>query len=142
MLTRRTRLAFVPVLVLSCQEPVDISSELNEYETLVNDTNGSRCTCYMDLGYSSIVECDDDWDTITSAQRECMDGALAGHEDAAKDYLDCVNTGLQFYSQCLDANVDCEEGSVDSCTDDYMATVAACPALPTDAQTAFDTCLE
>lgn len=65
-----------------------------------------------------------------------------GHEDPGKEYLDCANVALQFYLQCLDANVDCEDGAYESCTSDYMVVVGECPALPAGAQSMFDGCIQ
>ena len=142
MLTRRIRLlAFAPVVtVLACQEPPDITPDLNEYETLVNNANASACECFAELGYTTPSECEADLPEVSITGRQCMDDALAGHEEAGKDFLDCANMALQFYVQCLDANVDCDPAAYDTCSSDYMATLSSCPALPADAESAFNAC--
>ena len=69
-----------------------------------------------------------------------MRNALDGHEDAGKDCLDCAITAYQIYANCLEANVSCEAGVFDGCTDDHDAAVAACPKLPDGARSQFVAC--
>ena len=127
--------------MLSCTDPPDTSSEVNEYERLVNDTNGAACACPQDLGFGSLVECIDVYGTISADERQCLGDALVGAEDEGKAYLDCANASLQLYLQCLEANVGCDAGGYDQCRGDFDADVAACPALPADAKSAFDACI-
>ncbi|WP_146155755.1 hypothetical protein [Enhygromyxa salina] len=79
--------------------------------------------------------------SFSGAERGCLDDALDGNEQPGKDYLDCANSALRFYVQCLDGNPGCEDGWNASCTNDYTAAIAACPALPSSVQSAFDGCV-
>ncbi|PRP92419.1 hypothetical protein ENSA5_49270 [Enhygromyxa salina] len=127
--------------MLSCSAVPDISAELTEYDELITDTRASACRCPEDLGFANRVECDDAYGPVSIAERQCLDDAVAGSEDDAQAHLDCVNMALQSYLQCLDANVECEEGAYDACTGDYMVATAACPSMPAGVQTTFDACL-
>ena len=129
------------VVMLSCTDAPDISSELNEYERLVNDTNGVACECPLDLGFAGSSECLEVYGTVSADERQCLGDALVGAEDEGKAYLDCANTSLQFYLQCLEANVSCDDGGYDQCRGPFDADIAACPALPADAKSAFDACI-
>lgn len=66
-------LGFVPSLG-GCQGP-DISTELDTYTQLVDDTNLLRCDCPQDLGFDTKAECDQ----------------AIGY---ARDYLACANAAL------------------------------------------------
>ncbi|PRP98528.1 hypothetical protein [Enhygromyxa salina] len=128
--------------LLSCQAPPDLTADLNEYQTAINDANGAACDCPMDLGYDSIVECDEAVGTVTNDDVQCLADVLDGNEDAGKDYLDCANSAYRFYVQCLQSNPNCQDGWYDDCASDLTAQVAGCPQLSSDLRPMFMACVE
>lgn len=126
--------------LLSCSAP-DISAEVTDHQSLLNDRAYAVCLCCQDVGFDTLDECGDAYPTVTSADRDCMSDALVGSEDQAQEYLACANMALQTYVQCLEGNQSCVDGQHQTCGSTHDAAMAACPALPSSAKAEFDICL-
>lgn len=124
---------------LGCQGP-DITAELNDHQTYLNDINGRMCECPEILGYQSADECFDALGVVDEVERMCFEDALDGHEADGQDYLVCANAALQKYEQCLAVNVDCDADASDSCTSAYAVERAQCTQLSASVQAAFAAC--
>ncbi|MFO7568081.1 MAG: hypothetical protein R6X02_35900 [Enhygromyxa sp.] len=53
----------------------------------------------------------------------------------------CAIAVYQAYANCLEANVSCEPGAFDACTEDHGAAIAACPVLAVGVRSQFDACV-
>ena len=125
---------------LSCQSPVDLSDEIDEYASLLNEATAEACDCPQVLGYSGIGECTDALGEVTPEDQDCAATALEGSEDEGKAYLDCANAALRDYADCLADNTSCDDTWYDDCSKDRTDALAACPALPSDVDAAFSAC--
>jgi hypothetical protein len=127
-------------LFLGCQQPPDISGDIGTYADLLSDANSLACECPQILGYATISECDDAMSAVSSGERQCLANVLEGHEDEAKDHLECANAAYQQYVDCLGTNVSCEESVYNDCTMDHETALAACPQLSEGVRPSFDAC--
>jgi hypothetical protein len=125
---------------LGCQGP-DITAELNDHQTLLNDVNGRLCECPDILGHQSTDECFDALGVVDEVERMCFEDALEGQRADGQDYLVCANAALQKYEQCLASNVDCDADVGDSCTSVYTVELAQCTQVPSDVRAAFAGCI-
>jgi len=143
MLTRSHRATWFGLIALvGCQQPPDISGDIDTYASLVSDANSLTCNCPEILGYSTISECDDVLGVVGLNERECISTVLKGHEDAAREYLVCASAAYQGYVDCLETNVDCEESVYNDCAAEHEDAMASCPLLPADTQSAFEACVD
>ncbi len=76
----------LPAALLACQQPLDISEDIESYATAVSDVNAIACDCPQNLGYSTNVECDEALGPVGTGDRDCIGTVLDGHEDDAADY--------------------------------------------------------
>jgi hypothetical protein len=139
---RVSSFSLVALLGVGCQPAPDIELELNDYATLLNETNSLACDCPEELGYSDSVECDQGMGIVGTTKIQCLANVLDGHEEAGKDYLDCANSTLQTFSQCLASDPLCEDDRFANCEAARMTADAACPQLASDIQIAFRACTE
>ena len=123
-----------------CATPADITQELNDYVSLLNDTNALLCSCPDDLGYASVVECDEALGTVGDSDRTCVESALEG-EDEANEYLRCANSALEVFEQCLELNSSCEPGEHTACQDGYSEELAMCDQVSSAAVGAISQCV-
>ncbi|MCA8972771.1 MAG: hypothetical protein KDC95_23495 [Planctomycetes bacterium] len=140
MRSRSLSALLLTLTALSCQRP-DLSGVLLDHEDMLNDRYGAVCECPTAAGFASLADCDDAFVSIGEEHTDCMADALAGHETEGQEYLECANSSLMNYIQCLDANDNCEESKYQSCTDTYESAISTCSSLPADVKVAFDACI-
>lgn len=116
---------------LACASPPDLTEELNAYVTLLNDTNMRVCDCYEDVGFSGYSECLDAMGVVDDGDRACVEAVLEGQEEEGNAFLECANSALSSFDQCLELNgLSCEPDGTTTCQDSYAMDVAACSQLP------------
>lgn len=141
MILRSRRALWVGLLFLvGCQEPPDISGDIQAYADLLSDANSIACECPEILGYATIGECDDVMSAVDAGERQCLANVLEGHEEQAQDYLACANSAYQQYVSCLETNASCDESVYNDCTMDHETALAACPQLSEDVRPSFNAC--
>ncbi|EDM78365.1 hypothetical protein PPSIR1_05936 [Plesiocystis pacifica SIR-1] len=142
MLTRlAARVCVLPLVLLSCQSPPDISGEIEYFGDLYNISVGLLCDCPQELGYETGAECDDALGGVNVDERACIANALDGHEADAQGYLGCMNDALDAYVACLEDNAGCVAGWNADCTSDYDSARASCSGLDSPQRDSFEACL-
>jgi hypothetical protein len=134
--------SFGPLLLLACAQPPDISDDIETYASLLTDARFQSCNCPQLLGFADSIQCDEALGQVGTGERQCFATVLKGHEEAAREYLTCANAAYQVYVDCLETNVDCEQGIYDDCTADHEDALASCPLMPVDTQSAFEACAD
>ena len=132
-------LCLVLLPLVGCQEPPDISSQVDEYGGLLSDSIYSGCDCPLDRGYDSQSEC---VDARGNVNYECQHSVLRGHEESADEYLSCAIPAVDAYVTCLEADPGCEPGWFDACNEVWMKAEAKCPQLSSGLAVELDNCVQ
>lgn len=140
----RSRIHFGPLLgsiiaALACVPP-DITPEVQQHASLLNETADLACQCPSDVGFEGYYECTEALGLVAAGGEECVLDAFEGHEKEALDYLSCANAALEDFSMCLSTNPGCLEGWYDDCAIGVGTALAQCPRLPTEAADAYNEC--
>ncbi|EDM74989.1 hypothetical protein PPSIR1_19062 [Plesiocystis pacifica SIR-1] len=140
MRSRGLVLVFIAGLLLpvGCGAP-DITGDVSDYAAAVNGSRTRQCDCHGLLGYASIGECKDGLGDVTQDGQACIESALAGEEERGAEFLPCATTAYMGYSDCLAANVNCDESALMLCTSALDTALDACSE--SDLRGSIEACL-
>lgn len=129
---------------LACAEKEAPISEL--VDALVDEGNGQAtiiCDCFAELGYASATECETEFGFVGPSLRRCIIEAYEQDEDAARDYLECLQPLSEEYTTCANTRLDCSDfTTLDVCNTDYDLGLAECIQPPQSIVRDIELCFE
>lgn len=134
--------ALVATPLLACSDEDSLESLMREYDDEYATQIEIGCDCFADFGYESRSECESGRMPLP-AERRCIEDALSRNEEASSDWLGCMVPLEREFTACLDARLQCDDGSsTDACYSDYDLGYANCIQLPETVSRAMDNCFE